>query len=289
METRPAPTGGYELRDGMYVRDGQVAHDQGQYDSRGFDVLTDMQQRHFWYRGRHRFLAAEVRRSLPIAQRTGCRVMDLGAGCGGWIAHVSRIGLFPGAELALGDSSLTALRGARLHTNANVSCFQIDLLDLGFDARWDAMFLLDVIEHLDDDLAALQNAYRALAAGGLLFVTVPAFQSLWSWNDDVVKHKRRYDSAQLSSVAQGAGFEVIDMRYFMFLLSPFLVLSRAFRAPHLAALDDEAKWALVEKTHRVPARPINNLLSAVLALETPLSNCVRFPWGTSLLGVLRRP
>jgi trans-aconitate methyltransferase len=248
-----------------------------------------MQRRHFWHRGRHRFLEAAVRRALPEERRARARVIDLGAGCGGWMAHLHATALFPGAELALGDSSLVALETARSLVAPELGCFQIDLMDLGFEARWDVAFLLDVLEHLEDDVGALQNVYKALAPGGTLFVTVPALQSFWSWNDDVVKHKRRYDAAQLRAAAERAGLQALDTRYFMFLLSPLLLLSRKLSKPNLAELSPQQQWALIEKSHRVPTAPVNLALTGLFALETPMNRLLRFPWGTSLLGAFRKP
>lgn len=281
--------GGYSLQDGVFTRGQPVVHDGEQYDARGYAVLADMQRRHFWHRGRHRFLEASVKRQLDVTERAGKRVIDLGAGCGGWVDYLQRAQLFPDGQIALGDSSPVALKSARDLVSGQASCFQIDLLNLGFDKAWDVAFLLDVVEHIDDDVAALRNAAQALRPGGLLFVTVPALQSFWSWNDDVVKHKRRYNAAQLRTAAEQAGLETLDTRYFMFLLSPLLVVSRKFKQPNLAELDHDAQWALVEKTHAVPAAPLNGVLAGIFSLETPLSKLLHFPWGTSLLGVFRRP
>ncbi|MES1189039.1 MAG: class I SAM-dependent methyltransferase [Myxococcales bacterium] len=281
--------GGYSLMDGIFTRGQPVVHDGEQYDTRGYAVLADMQRRHFWHRGRHRFLEAAVQRQLDVRARTRARVIDLGAGCGGWVDYLQRRELFPGGQVALGDSSPVALRAARDLVSGQVSCFQIDLLNLGFRADWDVAFLLDVVEHIDDDVAALRNAREALAPGGLLFVTVPALQSFWSWNDEVVKHKRRYSAVQLQAAAEQAGLVTLDTRYFMFLLSPLLIVSRKLKQPRLEDLDADAQWALIEKTHAVPAAPINGLLSGIFSLETPLSRMMHFPWGTSLLGVFRRP
>jgi SAM-dependent methyltransferase len=174
---------GYSLVDGIFKRGQPVVHDAEQYDARGYAVLADMQRRHFWHRGRHKFLAEAVKRQLDPQQRRQARVIDLGAGCGGWVDYFQRGELFPDGEVALGDSSPVALAAARQLVPGRVSCVQIDLLSLGFQACWDAGFLLDVIEHIDDDVAALRNAAQALVPGGLLFVTVPALQSFWSWND----------------------------------------------------------------------------------------------------------
>lgn len=279
---------GYSLHDGVFVRGQGAGHDSEQYDTRGYAVLADMQRRHFWHRGRHRFLEAAVKRELSEQQRLRARVIDLGAGCGGWVDYLQRRRLFPHGLVAMGDSSPDALKAARDLVTGRVNFFQIDLLNLGFEARWDVAFLLDVVEHIDDDVAALRSTAQALTPGGLLFVTVPALQSLWSWNDDIVKHKRRYDAAQLSRAAERAGLVTVDTRYFMFLLSPLLIASRKLKQPRLDQLDDDARWALVESTHAVPPAPINGVLTGVFSLETPLSRVLRFPWGTSLLGVFRR-
>jgi SAM-dependent methyltransferase len=284
-----ADEGSYELRDGIFVPREAVVHDDGQYDNNGYRILNDMQRRHFWHRGRHRFLAAAVRRHPPARGPGRRRVIDLGAGCGGWMAYLVEHGLFADSELALADSSPVALAAARDLVPGKISCYQVDLLNLRFRERWDVAFLLDVIEHLDDDRTALVNAYQALAPGGVLFITVPALQAFWSWNDEVVRHKRRYSTGQLRSVAESAGFKVLDLRYFMFLLSPLLLVSRRLGVPRLEQMDKASQWALVEKSHRVPPAAINELLAGVFAFETPASRWLKFPWGTSALGVFTKP
>ena len=279
----------YHLENGVLVRGRAVVHDSEQYDVSGYRMLSDTQRRHFWNRGRRRFLAESVQRHLAPSQRQNARVIDLGSGCGGWVAYLQEARLFPNGSLAAADSSLVALQATRELVGGDVACYQVDLLDLSFEARWDVAFMLDVIEHVDDDVAALENAKRALVPGGWLFVTVPALEAFWSWNDEVVKHKRRYDVQRLHAAAERAGLIIVDSRYFMFLLSPLLLASRLLTRPNLAELDHDAQWALIHKSHAVPAAPLNQLLTAIFSLETPLSRALRFPWGTSLLGVFRRP
>ena len=79
-------------------------------------------------------------------------------------------------ELPLSDSSEVALTMAAGVLPPDVARYQIDLLNLGWTNRWDAPFLLDVIEHLPDATAGLTQAARALKPGGMLFVTTPAFE-----------------------------------------------------------------------------------------------------------------
>jgi SAM-dependent methyltransferase len=168
---------------------------------------------------------------------------------------------------------------------AGVARYQIDLMNLGWDEQWDVVFLLDVIEHLPDDGGALREAARALKPGGLLFVTTPALTQYWSYNDELAHHLRRYHRRDFAELAQAAGLELCDARYFMFLLSPLYWLAR--RRGRIETMTDAQKRALMDRTHQVPSAPVNQALTAIFAAETPLGHWLRFPWGTSILGVFR--
>ena len=140
----------YVVRDGILVPPVPVAHREEEYDHRGFEMLSRMQRDHFWYAGRHRFLLHAVRRHLARRPPSASplRAIDLGGGCGGWIAYLQRKGALTGAELALADSSEVALNYAAKVLPAGVARYQIDLMNLQWEGRWDAAFLLDVLEHI---------------------------------------------------------------------------------------------------------------------------------------------
>lgn len=275
---------------GIWLPPVPVSHREDEYDPAGFGTLLRMQERHFWYRGRHRFLVRaltdSVRRSL--SGRSDLRAIDLGGGCGGWVRYLNTRAGHLFSELALADSSAAALRLALPVVGSETPRYQIDLLDLGWKDRWDVAFLLDVLEHIPQDLDALRQIRAALRPGGLLFVTCPALQAFWSYNDVLTHHCRRYSRADFCRLAAAAGLDVLRTRYFQFFLSPLYLLSRAF-GPSAAALSPEQARKLMEKSHRVPVRPLNAALSAVFGLETPLGWHCPFPWGTSVLGVFRRP
>jgi SAM-dependent methyltransferase len=265
---------------GLLVPRKGVVHREEEYPERGFALLREMQARHFWYRGRERFLIAALRRNLP-GPAEQLRAIDLGCGCGGFGASLQRSGLQFG-ELALADSSVAALRIAG-DVAPGLQRYQVDLTRLGWTKRWDVVFLLDVIEHCPDDVAVLAQAHEALTPSGIALVTVPALQRFWSWNDEAVGHQRRYSRTDLAAAAERAGFSVLDTRYFMFLLSPLLLLSRLGKP---RAGDDPWKW--VERTHAVPSKPVNRLLGLIFAAETPLGLWTHFPWGASALAVLQK-
>ena len=273
-------------QDGIYRPHSPVYHRDDEYEQTGFDVLWEMQKKHFWYRGRHRFLLAALDRTLPFGSphRT---CADLGGGVGGWMSYLinHRSNMF--SKMALADSSVTALRMAGSILPNWVERYQIDLMNLCWHDKWDCIFLLDVIEHLPDDKQALRQAMHALKPGGYLFITAPALKKFWSYNDELVHHLRRYERQDFINIAQNLGLQLCEARYFMFLLSPLYWLAR--KGIDINHMNEEEKALLIKKTHKVPPRFLNSTLSAVFAAETPLGHLLHFPWGTSILGVLRKP
>jgi SAM-dependent methyltransferase len=272
-----------------------VVHREDEYDSSLFEILLDMQARHFWYLGRHRFLLRAVRQQMRqrFPAPSPLSAIDLGGGCGGWIRYLNQRAPALFAELALADSSPRALTMAGQVVGPDVSRQQVDLLQLpwGDAGRWDVAFLLDVLEHLPQDAAALAQIRQSLKPGGLLFVTTPALRFFWSYNDEIVHHVKRYSRTDYRQLAAAAGLELLDARYFMFFLSPLLLLSRlgAGGRRKAADLSPAQVQAIIRRTHQVPMAPLNAVLRGIFALETPLGLRVRFPWGSSILGVFRRP
>jgi SAM-dependent methyltransferase len=268
-----------------------VLHREDEYDSRGFELLHRMQASHFWYRGRHRFLLHAVHRSVLQAglNARSCRVVDVGGGCGGWVEYFLARRVFPVAEIMLADSSEVALRLAADFVPTQVQRQQVDLADLPWSDRWDIAFLLDVLEHLPDHENSLRQIHKALAPGGLLFITVPALRQFWTWNDEFCRHQRRYDRADIDRLAADCGFHLLDTRYFMFFLSPMLLTSRLASGLRTQHKSEEQRHALAIKMHAVPHPLVNLLLTAIFGMETPFGHYIRFPWGTSLLAVLQKP
>jgi len=289
------PTTGdqYYLFDGHVFRPTErIEHREYEYDSAGFEILRQMQEKHFWYRGRHRFLLWAVQDSLS-SHRVGavpCRAVDLGGGCGGWLRYLGERLPAAFSELALADSSMTALASAQHVVPQGARMYQCDLMRLGWTERWDVVFLLDVLEHLPDETTVLKGIREAIVPGGLLFITTPALSCFWTWNDQAAHHQRRYSKADYLRLTADCGFQLLDARYFMFFLSPLMMAIRwaaYLRHGGRQPTATEVK-ALLEHTHRIPFGPVNAILSAICAAETPLGHYVPFPWGTSILAILKR-
>jgi hypothetical protein len=146
---------------------------------------------------------------------------------------------------------------------------------------------LDVLEHFEHDLEVLHQIRGALRPQGLLIVTTPALNFFWTYNDVLNQHVRRYSPRDFQCLANSSGFELCFTRYFMFFLSPLLMLTR-LKSPNVTRMTEPEIHKLIRQTHKVPSWPINQVLKVVFSLETPLGMWLPFPWGTSILAVLRR-
>jgi SAM-dependent methyltransferase len=232
-------------------------------------VHMDEDRLHWWFRGRLAVLLAALRRSLP---RRPVRLVELGCGSGNVLGALREFGEAVGMEIHPGLAAAARAAGLDVRAGALPA-------DLVVPPGWaDVVLLLDVLEHLEDPPAALATAHRALAAGGLLVVTVPAYRWLWSAHDVALGHRRRYTAGELRRLVERAGFGVLRVSYFSTLLFPLIALARGW------------KRLTGDRTHdlRRPGPALNRGLEWLFALERHLVPRVALPFGTSLLLLARR-
>lgn len=240
---------------------------------RDYELQTHQaEDRHWWYRGRRKVLERVID-DLRLPARA--RILDAGCGSGRNMVELARHGTVTGIELAEASVTLARERGMGEVIAGSV-------LEMPFEAdSFDLAASLDVIEHLEDDLAALRELRRVVAPGGSLLVTVPAYQWLWSGHDEINHHFRRYTRRSLLRAGEEAGWHQVRTTYFNSLLLPaaimLRVLDRFSRKTTESSLD---LW--------VPPQPLNWLLERPLQLEASLiGRGGRIPAGLSLLAVFR--
>ena len=111
-------------------------------------------------------------------------------------------------------------------------------------AECDLILMMDVLEHVDDDAALLHQFVKQLRYGGLIVITVPAFQFLWSGHDDFLEHRRRYTLRDLEHLVNKEGLEIINGRYFYGLLFPIVAVIRLCNRLALRVRNQQASSAL---------------------------------------------
>jgi SAM-dependent methyltransferase len=241
---------------------------------RDYELQTHRaEDRHWWYRGRRSVLEGVIA-GLRLPARA--RILDAGCGSGRNMIELALHGTVTGVELSDTSVALAREREAGEVVEGSV-------LDMTFAAdSFDLAVSLDVIEHLDDDLAALRELRRVVAPGGALLVTVPAYQWLWSGHDEVNHHHRRYTRRTLQRAAEQAGWKQARTTYFNSLLLPAAIVLRVLDRVNRAKTTETSLdlW--------VPPEPLNWLLERPLALEAALiARGGRIPAGLSLLAVFR--
>jgi ubiquinone/menaquinone biosynthesis C-methylase UbiE len=241
------------------------------------------EDRHWWFATRTKSLLTILDRFAP-PHRPGRRVLDVGCGAGNMFHHLARYGEVEGIDNNPKPLVIARERGYSVQLGVGEQMPYED-------NRFDLVAALDVVEHVEDDLGLLKECYRVCKPGGYIVSTVPAFQWLWSHNDEINGHQRRYTRPEFRERLQEAGFTPRRLTYNYFAIFPMsaamIVLRRgAEKEPELATpdTDDEAYQVEME-----PASPlVNTVLGAVGSLEAWALRAINMPVGTSITAVAQK-
>lgn len=255
----------------IYITD--VAGDHPDYPAEDLHILHRVEETHFWFIARKERIRRVFDRYVP---RTSS-VLEIGAGTG----NISRYLQERGYAVAAGEMHLNGLQYARQY-GIN-KCYLFDLFDPPFANHFDVIGMFDVLEHLQEDVAALKQVGEILRMHGQLVLTVPAHQWLWSQDDAVAAHKRRYSLREIRTKLTEAGFTVVHARYFFSAITPLLLLRR-FLHPDIGIAAGQA-GRIVE---RVINPGINRFLLGLCRLENAISPWLPTWFGGSLIVVARK-
>ena len=237
-----------------------------------FELLDQIEETHWWFVGKRLILNALLR-----DQPSGQRMLDLGCGTGGimrdWMDRNRCVGI-DRSELAL-----------RICVRAGFDQLaRGDLNELPFRREsFDTVLLMDVIEHLEDDVAFLKKASEICTPGGQLVIAVPAFQLLWSQHDETFQHHRRYSARQLRAVISAAGLEPERTTYTNSLLFPVALVWRL-----LSYRLGVERFAPKHDFWPIP-RWLNSVLTGIYHVEAWLLSHVNLPLGVSVVCIARKP
>ena len=241
-----------------------------------FDQLASLEREHWWFRGRRAvyldLLRTQLRGKPGLA-------LDLGTGCGGWLPDLARI-----AETVVAlepDPEMAAL--ARGRDGATVLAADANHIPLADDCCA-LVTAFDVFEHLDDDLGALREACRVLEPDGLLALSVPAHPWLFSNNDRIAHHKRRYTRRALATRLREAGLHVHRLTYANALLFPLIApaLLGLKGLEHLGLFGNDPEHTNLSLS---PPGPLGELCYRAFAAERHVSRHRNLPFGHSLFAM----
>jgi SAM-dependent methyltransferase len=237
---------------------------------------VEVENRSFWYRHRNEVVLDTLARFPPQGW-----LFEIGAGNGAVCAAAQAAG-WPVVAV---EPTVAWARNARLRGLSHVICAHFQ--NAGFaPGALENVALFDVLEHIEDDARFLADLRRLMPTDGRLYLAVPAFRFLWSREDELSGHCRRYLASQLEERVAAAGFRVEHRTYFFAPLMPAVLVGRAL--PYRLGLVRDRTHASSAAEHglsdSLPVRLMRAALRGELAL---LRSGVRLPLGGSLLVVAR--
>ncbi len=234
-----------------------------------FERMAEQDEVHWWYVARRRILRDLIARHVPMPENA--RILEIGCGTGHNFDMLREFGRIDAIEV---DAEARALASRRLgHAVASAPLPELSGIP---DGAYHLIALLDVLEHVDEDRAALASIATKLAPGGRILVTVPAYAWMWSAHDVVHHHKRRYSKRGLRSVIEAAGLKAERIGYFNSLLFP---LAAAVRLAGKIRRKDESD-------DKMPPAPLNAMFRTIFGLERHLVGRVPLPAGVSLFALV---
>ena len=234
-----------------------------------YDRMAELDERHWWYRARRDVLRELIRRRIQLP--ADARILEVGCGTGHNFQMLRGFGRLDAVEL---DGAARAIASRRLgHAVLDSPLPQLTGVELG---AYDLIAMLDVLEHLDEDRAALVSLAARLKPGGRILITVPAHPWMWSAHDEVNHHKRRYTRRTLAAVVADAGLKLETMRWFNSLLFPLAAAARV--AGRITGKEDS--------DDKLPPAPVNRLFEMLFGLERYAIGRVPLPPGVSLAAIV---
>ena len=240
-----------------------------------YKEMAALQDEHWWYEGRRQILRTVIGQ---LALSENAKILEAGCGPG---ANLNMLKEFGNVQ-AFEPDEFAAQHAYKI---SGIEVQQGGLPDpFPFEGQgFDMIGAFDVIEHIEDDLGALQKLSDHLMPGGSAVFTVPAHQWMWSAHDEVNDHKRRYSKKGFKSVLQQAGFYVEDISYYNMWLFPPAILVR-FLKKTLKSSSAGQKESDVKMPHRF----VNGILRSVFASEKYILPFMPLPMGLSIIAVCRK-
>ena len=261
-----------------------VSGDTGGYNPAFYEALYAAEDRHFWFRARNRIISI-VASQVVSGLAPGYRVLEIGCGNGNVIRHLEKAcanGVVIGMDL-FGEG----LKYARQRSSSLL--VQADASRTPFRTRFELVGAFDVLEHIPDDVGVLRQLRTLISPGGVLLITVPAHQSLWSYFDEASHHCRRYEPDELSGKLFEAGYTVEFLSHYMASIYPLIWLGRRLAGRTSKGRDGEKPSAEELAKRELTVNPaVNLLLRGALAVEAPwIARRRRLSIGSSLVAVAR--
>ncbi len=243
-------------------------------ESEAYSEMIRLQEQHWWFVARREVIQSFIKLQMPDSSKAN--VLEIGCGVGGNVELLGTSGSYLGIDMHKPAIDYCSEKFPQF----SFKCARIEDIPQEFNSnKFDSIYILDVLEHLDNEVEILKSASSYLNESGKILVTVPAFQFLWSPHDDFVHHVRRYTKNSLSKILEESGYTVERISYFNSLLFPLALIQRL----GMRFLNKKLSSHL-----STPPKPVNWLFQAIFSQEASILKFTNMPVGLSIIAVVKK-
>ena len=235
--------------------------------------MAEYEASYWWHLGRLRIIETKIKQF--VGNKKKLAILNVGCGTGGTIKMLEQFGVVDNVDVS--DEAIAFMKKNGFKRIKKVSGIELPYKDKSYDL----VAAFDVLEHIDNDEAALSEWNRVLKEDGVVIVTVPAYQWLWSDHDISLHHFRRYTTRLLKARAHVAGLRAQRLSYAIVFSLP-LVVGFRFINKHLG------RKANSETSYVALPGVVNKLFANFLYIEAWIHKYISFLFGTSVIATLRK-
>ena len=236
----------------------------------------EAEKKGWWAVGRRNLITKNIKSIWKSSEQPV--ILDFGCGTGGMLDELKIIGVTYGC-----DTEDLAIEFCKQRGLENIKKLQGNRLPYN-DNSFDIIVTMDVLEHIENDKNTINELNRILKNEGFIFVTVPAFMSLWTTRDVRLHHFRRYTKKELQNKIREAGFKIKKCSYMhLFYFLPLLILYKI-----KFIFKKKENTSDIKTDFSVVPSFINFLLIKALNLETFILKFINFPFGVSLFCIAKK-
>ena len=239
-----------------------------------YAIMDEVEGSHWWFVGRRAILDSFLAGIVGKLGAAGSplRILDVGCGTGANIEMLASYGEAEGVDVS--DDALEFCRKKGLKVQKGLA----ESLPYG-DEAFDLTTALDVVEHLDDDVAGLKEMFRVTRRGGYSLIFVPAFMWLWGVQDDISNHRIRYNKQQIVERLKAAGYTIERATY----------ANWTFFAPILAGrVIMKITGIKPESENNINVSALNGIFGKLFSSERFWLKNFNFPFGVSIVIVAKK-
>jgi len=241
-------------------------------DAEAYKEMIELQEEHWWFVARRDVIQSFIKIQIP--QGSASKVLEIGCGVGGNVGLLSQSGHYRGIDMHKPAIDYCSEK----YPQFEFQCTRVEDISQEFSSnKFDSIYVLDVLEHIDDQVAILKSAQNYLTQSGKILLTVPAFKFLWSPHDEFVHHVRRYTKAGLKKVLEDSGYKVERISYFNSILFPLALIQRL----GMRVLNRKLNTHL-----STPPTIVNWLLKVIFTQEAWILKRINLPVGLSIIAVV---